>query len=216
MTRKGEDMNRPAWQQLLAVTPLFGLALLLAGCPKAPTLAPPASTGSTGGSQTTVTGRDAAGGQSAADAGAAEGAGIAEKVVTETVVTETIVVAEAGVPSPQEFVETPALRDVYFEFDRYTIRTQDASALEHDARWLKANPTATALLEGHADERGTNEYNIALGDRRTRAARDYLTSLGVPASRIVSVSYGEERPFCIERTEACWAKNRRVHFLVKR
>jgi peptidoglycan-associated lipoprotein len=67
------------------------------------------------------------------------------------------------------------------------------------------------LLERHADEQGTSEYNLALGDRRTRAARDSLVSLGVPASRVVSVSYGEERPFCIERTKACWAKNRRVH-----
>jgi peptidoglycan-associated lipoprotein len=211
-------MNRLTWQQLLATTPLFGLALLLAGCPRVPTLAPAASTGSTSGSRATIIGREAADGQSAAETRAAE-----------TVITGTVAVAEtapstggqadeaqAGLPSPQEFVETRALRDIYFDFDRYTIRPEDASVLEHDARWLRSNPTAMVLLEGHADERGTSEYNLALGDRRARAARDYLVSLGVPASRVVSVSYGEERPFCIERTEACWAKNRRVHFLVKR
>jgi peptidoglycan-associated lipoprotein len=120
-----------------------------------------------------------------------------------------------GAPSPREFVEAPALRNIHFDFDRYEIRPADAEILGENARWLKANGAALVLVEGHCDERGTNEYNLALGDRRAKAARDYLVSLGVAASRISTISYGEERPVCIERTEACWTQNRRAHSLVK-
>lgn len=80
---------------------------------------------------------------------------------------------------------------------------------------MKANPRSVILIEGHADERGTNEYNLALGERRAKAAMNYLVAQGVPANRITVISYGEERPLCTERTEDCWARNRRVHFLVK-
>ncbi|MBI3457958.1 MAG: OmpA family protein [Candidatus Rokubacteria bacterium] len=89
------------------------------------------------------------------------------------------------------------------------------SGPEDNATWLKANPNALLLIEGHADERGTNEYNLALGERRAKATRDFLVSLGVEAGRMTVISYGEERPTCTERTEACWAQNRRAHFLVK-
>jgi peptidoglycan-associated lipoprotein len=118
-------------------------------------------------------------------------------------------------PAPQEFVETAALRNVYFDFDRYEIRPGDAAVLTEVAAWLKAHPNVLVLIEGHCDERGTNEYNLALGQRRATATRDYLVSLGVAASRITLISYGEERPVCIGRDEACWAQNRRAHFLVK-
>jgi peptidoglycan-associated lipoprotein len=84
-----------------------------------------------------------------------------------------------------------------------------------NAAWLKDNTHTLLLIEGHADERGTNEYNLALGARRAKAAADYLVSQGVLATRISTVSYGEERPLCAQRTEACWARNRRAHFLVK-
>jgi peptidoglycan-associated lipoprotein len=120
-----------------------------------------------------------------------------------------------AVPSPREFVEAPALQNVYFDFDKYEIRRGDAEILAENAKWLKANAAALVLIEGHCDERGTNEYNLALGERRARATRDYLVSLGVEASRISTISYGEERPVCVERTEACWEQNRRAHFLVK-
>ena len=79
----------------------------------------------------------------------------------------------------------------------------------------KSNQSALLLIEGHADERGTNEYNLALGERRAKATRDYLVSVGIDAGRITVISYGEERPICTEKTDACWAKNRRAHFLVK-
>jgi peptidoglycan-associated lipoprotein len=84
-----------------------------------------------------------------------------------------------------------------------------------NAAWLKDNSHALLLIEGHADERGTNEYNLALGERRAKAAVDYLVSQGVHTARIKSVSYGEERPLCVGRTETCWARNRRAHFLIK-
>jgi len=120
-----------------------------------------------------------------------------------------------SLPSPKEFVETSALRDVHFDFDRYEVRSQDKPVLDENATWLRTNSNAQLLIEGHADERGTNEYNLALGERRAKATRDYLVSAGIQGSRITVISYGEERPLCIERTEACWAQNRRAHFLVK-
>jgi peptidoglycan-associated lipoprotein len=118
-------------------------------------------------------------------------------------------------PQPREFVATPNLRDVFFDFDKYDIRPEDAKTLDTNANWLKSNPNQLVLIEGHCDERGTNEYNLALGERRAKAAMNYLVSQGVQASRITIISYGEERPTCSERNEACWAKNRRAHFLVK-
>jgi peptidoglycan-associated lipoprotein len=120
-----------------------------------------------------------------------------------------------SLPSPKEFVETAALRDLYFDFDRYDIRTGDKTTLDENARWLKTNQGALLLIEGHADERGTNEYNLALGERRAKATRDYLVSVGIDSGRITVISYGEERPTCTDKAEACWAKNRRAHFLVK-
>jgi peptidoglycan-associated lipoprotein len=120
-----------------------------------------------------------------------------------------------GLPSPKEFQETSSLRDVHFDFDRYEIRTQDKPVLDENAKWLKSNGAAMLLIEGHCDERGTNEYNLALGERRAKATRDYLVSLGIDGGRITVISYGEERPLCTDRAEACWAQNRRSHFLVK-
>jgi peptidoglycan-associated lipoprotein len=95
------------------------------------------------------------------------------------------------------------------------IRPHDAKVLDENARWLKAHPNARLLIEGHADDRGTNEYNLALGDRRAKATRDHLISLGVAGARITVITYGEERPLCSEDTEACWAQNRRAQFLAK-
>jgi peptidoglycan-associated lipoprotein len=120
-----------------------------------------------------------------------------------------------SLPSPKEFVETAALRDVYFDFDRYDIRTGDKGTLDENAKWLKTNQSALLLIEGHADERGTNEYNLALGERRAKATRDYLVSVGIEAGRITVISYGEERPTCTDKADACYLKNRRAHFLVK-
>ena len=119
-------------------------------------------------------------------------------------------------PRPQvaEFAANPNLKDIHFDFDKYDIRPGDAKILDGNATWLKANDVLV-LIEGHCDERGTNEYNLALGERRAKATMNYLVSQGVQANRITIISYGEERPLCTEKNEACWARNRRAHFLSK-
>jgi peptidoglycan-associated lipoprotein len=118
-------------------------------------------------------------------------------------------------PSPQEFRAEENLKDIFFDFDKYDIRPGDAKVLDSNASWLKSNPNHLVLIEGHCDERGTNEYNLALGERRAKSTMNYLVSQGVQASRITIISYGEERPVCTQKNEECWAKNRRAHFLVK-
>jgi peptidoglycan-associated lipoprotein len=118
-------------------------------------------------------------------------------------------------PAPAEFKSIPELRDVFFDFDKATIRPDTARTLDTNIGWLQSNPAALILIEGHCDERGTNAYNLALGERRARAAQEYLVEHGVAAARITIISYGEERPACNARTEACWAQNRRAHFLTK-
>ncbi len=117
--------------------------------------------------------------------------------------------------SPSEFAAITDLKDIHFDFDKYVIRNEDAQILDANAAWLQAHPNQLALIEGHGDERGTNEYNVALGERRAKATKNYLSSKGVADNRITIISYGEERPLCAEHNEACWAKNRRSHFLVK-
>jgi peptidoglycan-associated lipoprotein len=121
----------------------------------------------------------------------------------------------AAPPRPSEFMANPNLNDIYFDFDKYNIRASDAKILDTNAAWLKSNPGNLVLIEGHCDERGTNEYNLALGERRAKSTMNYLVAQGVQASRITIISYGKERPVCAEHNEACWAKNRRSHFLTK-
>ncbi len=105
-------------------------------------------------------------------------------------------------------------KDINFDFDKYNIQDAYKSELKSIAAWIRKNPGAKLSIEGHCDDRGTNEYNLALGDRRAKAVKDYLVSLGVPSSRVETISYGEEKPLCTEHTEDCWAKNRRAHFVV--
>jgi peptidoglycan-associated lipoprotein len=121
----------------------------------------------------------------------------------------------AGRPNPKEFTAKTDLRDIRFEFDSYEIRSEDAQVLDMNADLLKANPGWLVLVEGHADQRGTAEYNLALSERRARASMNYLVSRGVRANRISVLSYGEQRPICKEATENCWGQNRRAHFAVK-
>ena len=123
--------------------------------------------------------------------------------------------AAPALPRLSEFADNANLKDVYFEFDKYDIRPEAARILDANATWLKANARNLVLIEGHCDERGTAEYNLALGERRAKSTMNYLVGQGVAASRITVISYGKERPVCTEKTEACWAKNRRAHHLVK-
>jgi peptidoglycan-associated lipoprotein len=106
------------------------------------------------------------------------------------------------------------LQDAYFDYDASDLRDDARTNLSANAEWLKRYPSIQVLVEGHCDERGTSAYNLALGDRRSNAARDYLESLGVSSSRVRTVSYGKERPFCTDATEDCYQQNRRAHFVI--
>jgi peptidoglycan-associated lipoprotein len=117
-----------------------------------------------------------------------------------------------------ESTATPAsspLQDIYFEFDSYDLRADTRETLKTNAAWLRDNPAVVVDIEGHCDERGTNDYNMALGAKRAQAAMDYLATLGVAAGRLSTTSYGEEVPVCAEHTEECWAKNRRDRFVIQ-
>jgi len=116
---------------------------------------------------------------------------------------------------PKDFADTANLQDIHFDFDKSNIRADAARILEANAAWLRSNGNMLVLVEGHCDERGTNEYNLVLGERRARATINYLIGQGIAQDRLSMVSYGEERPLCTEHNEACWAKNRRAHFRVK-
>jgi peptidoglycan-associated lipoprotein len=107
------------------------------------------------------------------------------------------------------------LKDAFFDFDKSSIRPDAKQSLDENAKWLKANPNAALTIEGHCDERGTREYNLGLGQRRAKAAKDYLVSAGIDAKRIKMISYGKERPFASGHDESAWQLNRRVHFVLQ-
>ena len=193
-------MNRHV-RTVAALLPIISLALLLAGCPKRPgmtaaTAPPPVP-----------------------PAAAAPAAPVPAPapVAPAPVAPPTAAPAPAPAPPapPKEYRSNVALNQIFFAFDKADIRLEDAKTLAASAAYLKANPNQLVLIEGHCDERGTSEYNLALGERRAKAAMNYLVSSGVEASRITTISYGKERPSCTEKNEACWAKNRNDTFLTK-
>ncbi|HEY7112986.1 MAG TPA: peptidoglycan-associated lipoprotein Pal [Thermoanaerobaculia bacterium] len=106
------------------------------------------------------------------------------------------------------------LKDAYFDYDRSELREDARTALSADAGWLQRYPSVKILIEGHCDDRGTDAYNMALGQRRASAAEDYLASLGIDGSRVKVVSYGKERPFCTAESDPCWQENRRGHVVI--
>ena len=106
------------------------------------------------------------------------------------------------------------LKDAFFDFDKYDLRDDARTALAADAQWLKRYSSMQVLVEGHCDSRGTEEYNLSLGQKRAAAVKDYLVSLGLDGSKINTVSYGKTRPFCTDENEACWQQNRRGHFVI--
>ena len=188
------------------LVPAALLFLVVSGCAKQPATmpataapAPGASSGSTVGSRPAAaeSGMGAGGAGAGATAGSAAGG------------------ASTARPLPRDFMANAAIKDINFDFDKYDIRPVDTKILDANAAWLKSNPRSLLLIEGHADERGTPEYNLALGERRAKAAMGYLVALGILANRISIISYGQEQGLCKEHSEACWARNRRDHFLVK-
>jgi len=107
------------------------------------------------------------------------------------------------------------IKDIFFDYDQYSLREDARAALQSNARALAERPAIRITIEGHCDERGSEKYNLALADMRANAAKDFLVSLGVSASRVDTVSFGEERPFCEEQNEECWQNNRRGHFVMR-
>ena len=178
----------------------FIVALAFAGCAPSATPKPEAKGGAGAGSS----------GTSSAGSRSGEGARGGAKE------------SETGTSSLKDLQEgrstkTPAsspLKDVYFDYDRYDLSADARTILRANADWLKSNPNARVEIEGHCDDRGTNEYNLALGAKRAQSAREYLTSLGVAAARLSTISYGEEIPVCKEQAEGCWKQNRRARFVI--
>jgi peptidoglycan-associated lipoprotein len=199
------------WGSALSVAPLLVLSLFLVGCPKRPaTMAAsaPAPGVATPPPAPAAPVPPPAAPESTPPAPAAPPAASAPMPQVATP-------APPVLPRVSEFAANANLKDVYFEFDKYDIRPEAAKILDANATWLKANPGNLVLIEGHCDERGTAEYNLALGERRAKSTMNYLVGQGVAASRVTVISYGKERPVCTEKTEACWAMNRRAHHLVK-
>ena len=113
-------------------------------------------------------------------------------------------------PGTQEDLVTNVGDRVFFDTDKSTLDGEARATLQRQAAWMKTYPNLAFTIEGHADERGTREYNLGLGSRRANAVKDYLVSLGVPGSSLKTISYGKERPVCLDSTETCWAQNRRA------
>ena len=103
-----------------------------------------------------------------------------------------------------------------FDFDKYNIREDARPVLDDVASFLNQNKNMNIVIEGHCDERGTNEYNLALGERRSKSTKNYLVSLGVSPARMIIITYGEEKPLCVQQDESCWQLNRRAHFVIVR
>ena len=116
----------------------------------------------------------------------------------------------------QNYKETNDIQDVMFKFDKYDLDNESRAVLRNNVAYLNKNSRTSIEIQGHSDERGTNNYNIALGERRAQATKMYMVSQGISASRIHTISYGEEKPFCFDSNDGCWSKNRRAHFKVDR
>ncbi|HEX5413382.1 MAG TPA: peptidoglycan-associated lipoprotein Pal [Terriglobia bacterium] len=140
---------------------------------------------------------------------------------TATSTARVTVTSPPPPPPPQEHAAVSEatlfeqnIKDAYFDYNKSDIRGDAQQALTTDADFLKSHPSISFTIEGHCDERGSEEYNLGLGDRRANAAKSFLVNLGIPASRITTISYGKDRPFCTESNEQCWQQNRRAHLVM--
>ncbi len=137
----------------------------------------------------------------------------------EEIVEEMVVAQEERIYEQELSAEEKArsiFRDILFDYDKYNIRPEARPALDSVAAFLKEESRVNIVIEGHCDERGTNEYNLALGEKRAKAARDYLAARGVSSARMLILTYGEEKPLCMDHNESCWQNNRRAHFVLTR
>lgn len=140
---------------------------------------------------------------------------VSEPSIPKVEAVEEVALKEEPVKEmPQLQTRLKAIDDIYFDFDRYLIRDDSRVTLLDNADILKKKSFKRLVIEGHCDERGTTDYNIALGERRAEATRRYIASLGIDSSKVSIISYGKERPFCAGRNEDCWQQNRRAHFVV--
>jgi peptidoglycan-associated lipoprotein len=146
----------------------------------------------------------------------ASGPGGSTDATARVTISTPVPVAEVPKTSSFDQLFTQEVRDAYFDLDSAEIRPDAREALQKTASFLKGYPQAHVTIEGHCDERGSTEYNLALGDRRANAVKQYLVNLGIPAANLNTVSYGKEKPFCLESSEACWQQNRRGHFIPAR
>jgi len=136
--------------------------------------------------------------------------GTTQATARVTVTMPPTPVAQAG-PSDQELFQR-SVKDIFFDYDKYDVRLSDAVTLKADAEFLAIHPSYKILIGGYCDERGSEDYNLALGSNRANGVRDQLVKLGIGGDRIKTISYGKEKPFCTEHNEACWQQNRRAHF----
>ncbi len=185
---------------ILFVVGVLAGSLALMGCPKRPEVGQ-AGPGAVGPSAAT------------APAPAAPAAPKAQETPV-TRPTPPAVTPVAPAPPAATAAAASPLKDVFFDFDKSNIKDDQKAALSDDVAWLKSNPSAKVTLEGHCYERGTVEYNLALGERRAKATKDYLIAAGIAADRISTISYGKERPFVLGHDESAWKWNRRSHFVL--
>ncbi len=202
------------------------MTAVLTGCPKKPTIVKEEAKAPAPEAKAETKGADEAKARAEAEAKAkAEAEARAKREAEEKARAEAEAKAkaeaaakaakEAAAKAEAKVTEEFRLEDIHFDFDKSDIKEKDREILKGLADWLSKNKSAKIQVEGHCDERGTNEYNLALGERRAHSAKQYLVTLGVAKDRISTISYGEEKPLCTEANEDCWAKNRRGHFAIQ-
>jgi peptidoglycan-associated lipoprotein len=143
----------------------------------------------------------------------ARGAGGTETATARVTVTQPPPPPAAQPTVSEQEMFNQNIQDIFFDYDKYDVRAEDQSKLQADATWLNQHPNVEFTIEGHADERGSTEYNLALGDNRANSVKNALVQAGIDANRIRTISYGKEKPFCTESNEQCWQQNRRAHFV---
>ena len=146
----------------------------------------------------------------------AKGTGGTQEATARITVTQPPPPTTVSAGPTQEELFAQNVKDIYFDYDKSDIRADQQSSLQADLQFLNQHPNVNFTIEGHCDERGSTEYNLALGDQRASAVKNALTTGAVSASRIKTISYGKEKPFCTESNEACWQQNRRGHFIYQK
>jgi peptidoglycan-associated lipoprotein len=139
-----------------------------------------------------------------------------EEIVEEEGMEDVVIYEKDDVSESDLSIDERAkeiFKDLLFDYDKYDIRPEARPILDAIAEFLKENEGTNIVIEGHCDDRGTNEYNLALGEKRAKAAKNYLVSRGVSPDRMIVITFGEEKPLCMEQNESCWQKNRRAHFV---